>query len=126
MITTDPRSPVDLRREAAALTDLWSPRVVAEVNGQYVKVARLKGEFVWHAHAAEDELFLVLDGRLRLQFEDRVVELGPGECAVVPRGVRHNPQCDGEVLLALFEPKATAHTGEVTTARARSIAEQLR
>lgn len=126
MRPADPRLPVNLRREAAALTRTWSPRVVAEVNGQFVKVARVQGEFVWHAHGGEDELFLVLDGRLRLRFEDRTVELGPGDCAVVPRGVRHSPQCDGEVLLALFEPKATAHTGDVVSDRTRSIEEQLR
>jgi mannose-6-phosphate isomerase-like protein (cupin superfamily) len=84
------------------------------------------GEFVWHAHADEDELFLVLRGRLRLDFEDRpAVTLGPGECYVVPRGVRHRPVADDEVWLALVEPVGTLHTGDVVTARTRSIAEQL-
>ena len=117
---------VDLAAAAAALPDLWSPRVVGRVNDQYVKVARVHGEFVWHAHAAEDELFLVLRGRLRLDFEDRAaVTLGPGECHVVPRGVRHRPAADEEVWLALVEPVATRHTGDVLTDRTRSLAEQL-
>ena len=118
--------PVDLAAAAAALPDTWSPRVVAQVNDQYVKVARVAGTFVWHAHADEDELFLVLRGRLRLEFEDRAaVALGPGECHVVPRGVRHRPVADEEVWLALVEPAATRHTGDVVTAATRTIAEQL-
>ena len=126
MSAPDPRTPIDLRRAAAELTELWSPRIVAELNGQYVKVAKVKGEFVWHAHDHEDELFLVLQGTLVLQFDDRVVELGPGESCVVPRGVRHNPRADEEVLMALFEPMDTLHTGGVPSDRARSIAEQRR
>lgn len=117
---------VDLRAAAEALTETWSPRVVAQVNGQLVKVARLEGEFVWHDHAGEDELFLVLAGRLEIRFEDRpAVVLGPGEMTVVPRGVRHNPLAATPTLIALFEPMATAHTGEVVTPRTRSLAEQL-
>ena len=117
---------VDLAAAASALPDLWSPRVVGRVNDQYLKVARVHGEFVWHAHAAEDELFLVLRGRLRLEFEDRpAVTLGPGECHVVPRGVRHRPLAEEEVWLALVEPVGTLHTGDVVTDRTRSIAEQL-
>jgi mannose-6-phosphate isomerase-like protein (cupin superfamily) len=120
------RGAVDLAAAAAALPDLWSPRVVARVNDQYLKVARVRGEFVWHAHADEDELFLVLRGRLRLDFEDGPpVTLGPGECHVVPRGVRHRPVADDEVWLALVEPVGTLHTGDVVTDRTRSIAEQL-
>ena len=121
-----PNAPVDLAAAAAALPDLWSPRVVARVNDQYLKVARVHGEFVWHAHADEDELFLVLRGRLRLDFEDRPsVTLAPGECHVVPRGVRHRPVADDEVWLALVEPVATRHTGDVVTTRTRTITEQL-
>lgn len=119
-------APVDLAAAAGALADTWSPRVVAQVNDQYVKVARVHGEFVWHGHDAEDELFLVLRGRLRLDFEDRpAVALGPGECYVVPRGVRHRPVAEEEVWLALVEPVATAHTGDVVTARTRTVTEQL-
>ena len=100
--------------------------MVGRLNGQYLKVARVRGEFVWHAHAGEDELFLVLGGRLRLDFEDRpAVTLGPGECHVVPRGVRHRPVAEEETWIALVEPAGTLHTGDVVTERTRSIAEQL-
>lgn len=111
---------------AAALGELWSPRVIAEVDEVYVKVARVEGEFDWHHHAGEDELFLVLDGRLRIDFEDGAVELGPGELVVVPKGVRHRPVAARECRVLLVERKETRHTGETVTARTRSIAEQLR
>jgi mannose-6-phosphate isomerase-like protein (cupin superfamily) len=116
--------PRSLADELSRVTDFWSPRVVAALNGQYLKVARLKGEFVWHQHDAEDELFLVLKGVLRIQFEQGEVTVREGECIVVPRGVRHNPVADDECWIALFEPASTAHTGEVVTDRTRSIAEQ--
>ncbi len=121
-----PHLPVvtSLYRELDAVADTWAPRVVAALNGQFVKVAKLKGEFVWHRHDAEDELFLVLRGRLRIQFESGEIELGEGECAVVPRGTLHNPAADEECWIALFEPAATAHTGDVVIDRTRTIAEQ--
>lgn len=111
---------------AAALGELWSPRVIAEVDEVYVKVARVEGEFDWHHHAGEDELFLVLDGWLRIDFEDGAVELGPGELVVVPKGVRHRPVAARECRVLLVERKETRHTGETVTARTRSIADQLR
>ena len=117
--------PVNLERAAGALPDLWSPKVVARVGDQYVKVARVQGEFVWHAHEGEDELFLVLRGRLRIQLQDGEVALGPGDAFVVRAGVRHNPVAEQECWLALVEPVATKHTGDVTTDRTRSIEEQL-
>lgn len=119
-------APLHLLAAAEGLTELWSPRVVAELNGQYLKVAKVRGTLAWHAHADEDELFLVLKGRLTLEFEDGSVALGPGESYVVPRGVRHNPVADEECCLALVEPISTAHTGDVQTAATRTIAEQLR
>lgn len=111
---------------AAGLTELWSPRVIGELNDAYVKVAKVHGELVWHAHGQEDELFLVLQGRLRLDLETGPVELGAGELFIVPKGVRHKPVAEEECLLLLIEPKATLHTGGVVTGRTRSIAEQLR
>jgi mannose-6-phosphate isomerase-like protein (cupin superfamily) len=117
---------VNLESAAGALEDLWSPRVVARVGDQYVKVARVHGELVWHAHEGQDELFLVLRGTLRIQLEDGEVSLGPGDAFVVPAGVRHNPVADEECWLALVEPVDTEHTGDVVTERTRSIAEQLR
>ncbi|MFD1722637.1 cupin domain-containing protein [Amnibacterium endophyticum] len=108
------------------LTEHWSPKVVARVNDQYVKVAKLLGELVWHAHDDEDELFLVVSGRLRIQLEGRdEVRLGPGELFVVPRGVRHNPIAEEEVRIVLVETVTTAHTGSVVVERTRSIEEQL-
>lgn len=117
--------PIDLDAEFARLTEHWSPRVVGRVNDQYVKIAKLQGEFVWHAHAEEDELFLVIRGRLVIQLEDGEVTLGPGQCVVVPRAVRHNPIAAEECWVMLVEPVATKHTGEVVTDRTRTIEEQL-
>jgi mannose-6-phosphate isomerase-like protein (cupin superfamily) len=119
----DPTSPAKL---AASLTELWSPRVVAEVDDAYVKVAKVQGTFGWHAHRDEDELFLVLRGRLRIDMEAGAVELREGELFVVPKGVRHNPTADEECHVMLIERKSTLHTGDVANEKTRSIAEQLR
>lgn len=118
--------PISPQRLADALTELWSPRVIAEVDDAYVKVAKLHGSFGWHAHADEDELFLVLSGHLRIEMEHGAVELRQGELFVVPKGVRHNPVADDECQVMLIERKSTLHTGDVTTDRTRSLAEQLR
>jgi mannose-6-phosphate isomerase-like protein (cupin superfamily) len=90
---------------------------VGELNGQHVKLAKAKGEFVWHHHENEDELFLVLDGTLRLEFRDGAVTLGPGELYIVPRGVEHRPVASDEVHLLLFEPASTLNTGNVRNER---------
>ncbi len=112
---------------AASLPELWSPRVVAEVDEVYVKVARVKGEMVWHAHDDEDELFLVLKGQLRLEIEGgEPVELEEGELFVVPKGVRHLPIAEEECHLLLIERKSTRHTGGETSELTRSIEDQLR
>lgn len=117
---------VSPKRIAAALTELWSPRVVGEVDEVYIKVARVHGTLAWHAHDHEDEMFLVLEGHLRIEMEDGAVELGEGEMFVVPKGVRHNPVAEQECRLLLVERKATLHTGDVTTEKTRTVAEQLR
>ncbi len=116
---------ISLRSAVAALTQYWSPRVVGEVDDSYVKVAKVKGTLTWHSHEREDELFLVLKGRLRIEMEHATVELREGEMFIVPKGTRHNPTADEECHLLLFERKSTAHTGEVVTERTRSIQEQL-
>lgn len=108
---------IDLAGKLAAFDERWSPRIVAELNGQHVKLAKLEGEFVWHSHAEEDELFLVLKGRLRIELRDGAVDLGPGQMAVVPRGVEHRPVADGEVHVLLFEPAGTLNTGDVRNER---------
>lgn len=114
------------RQIAASLTEFWSPRVIAEVDDNYVKVAKVHGSLAWHAHDHEDELFLILKGRLRIELEDRVVDLNEGDVYVVPKGVRHNPVAEEECLLMLIEKKSTQHTGDVVTDKTRSLDEQLR
>jgi mannose-6-phosphate isomerase-like protein (cupin superfamily) len=111
---------------AASLPELWSPRVIAELDDSYVKVAKVHGTLAWHSHAHEDELFFVLKGRLRIEMEQRTVELNEGELFVVPKGVRHNPVADDECHVMLVERKATLHTGDIETEKTRSIADQLR
>jgi len=111
---------------ANALTELWSPRVVAEVDDAYVKVAKVHGTFGWHSHVDEDELFLVLKGKLRIEMEDGAVELAEGELFVVPKGVRHNPVAHDECHVMLIERKSTLHTGDMVNEKTRSIEEQLR
>ena len=104
----------------------WTPRVVGRVNDQYVKVAKLLGELVWHAHEHEDEMFLVVYGTLRIQLEGRdEVVLKPGEFFVVPRGLRHNPIAEEEVGIVLIETKTTLHTGDVVTDRSVPVERQL-
>lgn len=111
---------------ADSLTELWSPRVVAEVDESYVKVAKVQGTIGWHSHEHEDELFVVLKGHLRIDLEAGPVDLRDGELFVVPKGVRHNPSAQDECLVMLIERKSTLHTGDVVNANTRSLAEQLR
>ena len=108
---------VVLAEKFAAIRELWSPRLVGEVNDFAVKVARLKGEFLWHHHEHEDELFLVVKGRLRIRLEDRDVDLNEGEFFIVPRGVEHMPIADEECHVLLLEPKSTLNTGNVRNER---------
>jgi mannose-6-phosphate isomerase-like protein (cupin superfamily) len=110
----------------AGLSELWSPRVVAEVDDAYIKVAKVHGTFTWHSHEHEDELFYILKGRLRIEMEERTVELGEGELFVVPKGVRHNPVALEECHVMLIERKSTLHTGDTTTDQTRTLDEQLR
>lgn len=106
-----PPAKISLSDKLSRFHEHWQPKIAAELNGQHVKLAKLKGEFIWHHHPAEDEMFLILKGRLRLEFRDGNVELGPGEFLVVPRGVEHRPVADEEVHLMLFEPAGTLNTG---------------
>lgn len=116
---------VSLADKFARFTDHWSPKVVGELNGQQVKLAKLEGPFVWHKHDEEDELFLVHRGRLRLEFRDRVVELSAGEFLIVPRGVEHLPVADEEVEVVLFEPASTVNTGNLRNERTLEELERL-
>jgi mannose-6-phosphate isomerase-like protein (cupin superfamily) len=104
---------INLAEKFSRITEHFRPKVVAELNGQEVKAVKVRGEFVWHHHENEDELFLVVRGRLRIEFRDRVVVLEPGEMIVVPRGVEHRPVAEDETEILLFEPAATRNTGNV-------------
>ncbi len=107
-----PPRPVRLDEKLAAFDDRWAPKVVARLNDYEVKLAKLEGEFVWHAHAETDELFLVLDGGLDIEFRDGDVHLDPGEMLVVPRGVEHRPVARGLVQALLIEPTGVVNTGD--------------
>jgi mannose-6-phosphate isomerase-like protein (cupin superfamily) len=117
---------VSPERIAAALTEHWSPRVVAELDDSFVKVAKVHGSLAWHSHDNEDELFYILRGSLRIEMEGRTVVLRQGEVFVVPKGVRHNPIAEQECHIMLIERKTTLHTGTEVTDMTRSLAEQLR
>jgi mannose-6-phosphate isomerase-like protein (cupin superfamily) len=108
---------ISLAEKLSRIDAPWQPRIVAELNGQHVKLVKLEGDFVWHRHEAEDELFLVVSGRLRLDFRDREVWLGQGEMIVVPRGVEHKPFAPTGCAVLLFEPAGTLNTGDVRDAR---------
>ena len=107
----------NLAAKFAAFADHFSPKVVAELNGQQVKLVKFRGEFIWHHHEHEDELFLVHRGRFRMEFRDRAVDLGAGDFIVVPRGVEHRPVADEDVEVVLFEPAGTLNTGNVVNER---------
>lgn len=117
---------VSPRSVAAGLTEHWSPRVVAELDESYVKVAKVHGSLTWHSHQNEDELFYILKGTLAIEMEERTVVLNEGDAFVVPKGVRHNPVAEQECLIMLIERKSTLHTGTVVNEKTRTVAEQLR
>ena len=104
---------VNIADKLAAINEHWRPKIVAELNGQHVKLVKFQGEFVWHHHEHEDEMFLVLKGRFRMDFRDKSIWLEEGEFLVVPRGVEHRPVADEEVSVLLFEPASTLNTGNV-------------
>jgi mannose-6-phosphate isomerase-like protein (cupin superfamily) len=116
---------VSLAAKLALFPTHWDPKIVAELNGQHVKVVKLLGEFVWHRHEAEDELFLVLKGRLAMEFRDRTVTLDEGELIVVPRGVEHRPVAAEEVHVLLFEPAGTVNTGTAGGERTVAAPERI-
>ena len=107
---------VNIEEKLSQIHDQWNPRIVGELNGQHVKLVKFQGEFVWHHHDNEDELFLVVKGRFRMDFRDRQVWLEEGELLIVPRGVEHRPVAAEEVHVLLFEPASTLNTGNVLDA----------
>jgi mannose-6-phosphate isomerase-like protein (cupin superfamily) len=108
---------ISLREKLDSFSEHWSPRIVGELNGQHVKLVKFQGEFVWHHHEQEDELFLVVKGRFRMELRDRDIWLEEGELLVVPRGVEHRPVAEEEVEILLFEPASTLNTGNVENER---------
>ena len=116
---------VNLAEKLGTFSELWEPKVAGTVNDFAVKVVKVKGEFVWHRHEREDELFLVLRGRITVQLRDRNVELGEGEFVVVPRGVEHCPMAEDEASVLLLEPTSTINTGNVRSARTRTELERI-
>jgi len=103
---------INIAQKLSLFTDHWSPKIVGELNGQHVKLVKLKGEFVWHKHDAEDELFFVIKGTLKMEYRDRTIVINENEFLIVPRGVEHRPVADEEVEVMLFEPASTLNTGD--------------
>ncbi len=116
---------VNLAAALARIDDYWNPKIVGELNGQHVKLVKFRGAFIWHHHEAEDELFLVVRGRFRMELRDGAVELSAGEFMIVPRGVEHRPVADEEVEVVLFEPAGTLNTGNVRSERTVDSPERL-
>ncbi len=116
---------INIAEKLSQFTDHWNPRIIGELNGQLVKATKLKGEFFWHHHEHEDELFLVVKGTLKMEFRDRTEIINPGEFIIVPRGVEHKPVAEEEVELLLFEPASTLNTGNVENERTRKNLEVI-
>lgn len=110
---------VNLKEKLSQFQDHWNPRIAGELNGQQVKLAKLKGEFIWHHHEHEDELFLVIKGSLKMEYRDRTEIINEGEFIIVPRGVEHKPVADEEVEVLLFEPASTLNTGNIENERTK-------
>jgi mannose-6-phosphate isomerase-like protein (cupin superfamily) len=118
-------TPVNLAEKLASFSAHWSPKIVGELNGQQVKLVKILGEFVWHHHDHEDELFYVVKGHLRMEFRERAVDVAAGEFIIVPRGVEHRPVAEREVEIMLFEPASTLNTGNVRNERTIERLERL-
>jgi mannose-6-phosphate isomerase-like protein (cupin superfamily) len=116
---------VNLDEKLALIREHWSPKVVGELNGQHVRLVKFAGEFVWHHHEHEDELFLVLRGAMAIHFRDGIVELAEGEFCIVPRGVEHKPVAAEETCVLLLEPAGTLNTGNVREARTREALDRI-
>lgn len=116
---------VVIAEKLSQFSDHWNPRIIGELNGQHVKAVKLQGEFVWHHHDHEDELFLVIKGKLKMEFRDRTIEIREGEFIIVPRTVEHRPVAEEEVELLLFEPASTVNTGNLENERTRKTLEKI-
>ena len=118
-------SVINVEQKLSLFADFWNPRILGEMNGQYIKAVKLKGEFIWHAHANEDELFFVVKGRLVIRYRDKDNVLTPGEFLIIPRGVEHLPVAKDEVHVLLIEPKETVNTGGVVSERTVEALEHI-
>jgi hypothetical protein len=116
---------VNITEKLSLFNDYWYPRIVGELNGQHIKLVKLLGEFVWHKHDIEDEMFLVIRGILKMEFRDKTVEILPNEFIIVPRGVEHRPVADNEVEIMLFEPASTLNTGDSKGEFSREVLEKI-
>ncbi len=116
---------VNISETFTKFSDYWNPRIIGELNGQQVKAAKLKGDFVFHHHEDEDEMFLVIEGHLKIEFEDKTIDVAPGEFIIIPKGVSHKPIANKEVHVLLFEPATTKHTGNVRHELTKDSLERL-
>lgn len=116
---------INIAEKLSRFSDHWNPRIIGELNGQQVKAAKLKGEFIFHQHEQEDEMFLVVKGTLKMEFRDRTEIIKPGEFIIVPRGVEHKPVAEEEVELLLFEPASTLNTGNIENERTKKYLEKI-
>ena len=116
---------VNLSEKFSRISDYWKPKIAGEVNEAYVKLVKLQGEFIWHHHEQEDELFLVVAGQLRMQLRDGDLLLNPGEFVIIPRGVEHRPVAEQECQVVLLEPRSTLNTGNVTNERTVPVLERI-
>lgn len=104
---------INIEEKLGLINDYWNPRIIGELNGQHIKLAKLKGEFIWHKHIEEDEMFLVISGKLIIAFRDKNIELLPNEFCIIPKGIEHRPIANEEVSIMLFEPISTLNTGDI-------------
>lgn len=116
---------VNIEEKFALIDEYWSPRILGELNGSYIKAAKLKGEFLWHTHADEDEMFFVVSGRLVIRYRDTDNVLGPGEFLIIPRGTEHMPVAKEEAHVLLIEPRDTVNTGDVVCERTIETMERI-
>lgn len=107
--------PINISEKFKLFNEHWTPKKIGELNGQQLLLAKLSGEFIWHSHENEDELFMVIKGHLKIEFQDKIVQLNEGELYIIPKGVEHKPIAENEVHVLLFEPLAIKHTGNITS-----------
>lgn len=116
---------INISEKLSLFKDYFHPRIIGELNGQHVKLAKFQGEFVWHKHDNEDELFFVLDGEFKMEFRDRTITIGTNEIIIIPRGVEHRPVAEKEVSIMLFEPASTLNTGDTNSELTRTHLEKI-